>query len=81
MIARPEQGADNGGRNRRRRRLGLEAPVDDMGRAGELKEEQHRAWREDPFLSPHRVQLRGRRRAVRDRDGWREDQWGVQVYI
>ena len=60
MVPCPEQGADNGGRHRRRcrRRLGLQAPVDDnMGGTGELQrgEQQHRPWREDPLPSPHCV--------------------------
>lgn len=53
VVARPEQGAENGGRHGRRRRLGLEAPPDVMRRAGELQEEQQRQWRNHPFRSPH----------------------------
>jgi hypothetical protein len=59
MVPRPVQGADNGGWHRRWRRLGLEAPVDDMGGTGELqrhRQQQQRARREeDPLRSPHRV--------------------------
>ena len=56
MVSRPEQGADNGGWHRRRCRLGLQAPVDDMGGTGELqRKQQHRPWREDPLPSPHCV--------------------------
>lgn len=53
VVSCPEQGADNGGRHRARRLLGLEAPVDDMGRAGELQEEQQQPWRERQEPSPH----------------------------
>lgn len=56
MVSCPEQGVDNGCRHRRGRRLGLEAPVDDMGGAGELqRQQQHRPRREDPLRSPHHV--------------------------
>ena len=62
MVPRPEQGADNGGRHRRRCRLGLQAPVDDMGGTGELqREQQHRPWHEEPPNSNHCV-FRGCRR-------------------
>ena len=75
MVPRPEQGADNGGRHRRRCRLGLQAPVDDMGGTGETqREQQHRPWREDPLPSLHCVSEdaaagRGGNGTVLD-DGW-----------
>ena len=76
MVPRPEQGADNGRRHRRWRRLGLEAPVDDMGGTGELHRHHHRQQRqqrprreEDPLRSPHHV-LRLQEGEGEERKGW-----------